>query len=83
MMYNHATRPAQDEKLGGPGKAVRIDDAYFTKRKHNRSGFGGRAQGHKIIVLGMEKLDLQTRQCAGRARLIRLARATGVNIRVQ
>ena len=56
---------------GGPGTAIQIDETCFTRRKHNRAGFGGRiTQGHQIKILGFIEIDLETRQSIGRTFLV-------------
>ena len=55
------------EMLGRPGTVVQIDETYFTRRKINKAGFGGRTtKGQQTIVLGFLELDLETRQSTGR-----------------
>ena len=64
--------------LGGRGKAVCIDETYFTKKKRCRGGWVGHVTlGHKTVVLGMCEIDLASRRCTGNVRLIVLQGCTG------
>lgn len=60
----------QDEgQLGGPGRVVCVDETYWTRKKHQKSGFmGRRTAGNKTIMIGMLELDLETRMATGRVR---------------
>ncbi len=53
-------------RLGGQGKAVCIDETFFTSRKISSGGFMGRLSvGQKTVVLGMVEIDLLTHKETG------------------
>ncbi|CAE8586939.1 unnamed protein product [Polarella glacialis] len=67
VQRNQAAAPM----LGGPGKAVCLDETYFTKKKHAKGWFLGHfTVGHETIVLGMIEIDLLTRKAGGNVRLL-------------
>jgi len=76
MKVDVEKKQAGAAKMGGAGKIVAIDETFFTKRKRNRAGFGGRVrEGHKVVVLGMIELDMATRRATGNIRLIEIPAA--------
>ena len=60
--------------LGGEGKAVLIDETYFTKKKKQSAGFRGKstAGNQKCLLAGIE-LDLTTRTCTGKTFIMEIA----------
>ena len=61
-------------QLGGPGRVVVIDEAFFTRKKTNAGGFVGRStMGNKTMVMGFLELDLATRKVTGACALITIA----------
>ena len=69
------------EQLGGRGKVVIMDETYFTKRRMNRAGFGGRrTRGHQTCILGIVEIDMITRKEKGKMRLFIIAAPTRVLI---
>ena len=61
-----------------------MDETYWRKPKVNRAGFRGRPSfTEKVCVLGILEVDMETRTCTGRVRLIQIAGPTKVCIREQ
>ena len=42
LVVNFMDQVSTNQKLGGPGKVVCLDETHITKRKCNKAGFGGR-----------------------------------------
>ena len=61
------------DQLGGPGKIVAVDETWLTTKKRVRGGFRGReTAGTKTTVLGMAEIDLESRRCTGKCRLLQI-----------
>ena len=51
-------KATRNEKIGGAGRIVCIDETHVTKKKRNRGGFQGRSTlGHETILMAGVELD--------------------------
>ena len=51
-------KATRNEKIGGAGRIVCIDETHVTKKKRNRGGFQGRSTlGHETILMAGAALD--------------------------
>ena len=73
ILWLAVTKNMAQEKLGGPGRFVAIDETFFVKKKAAKGGFRGRATaGNKTIVMGFLEVELESKKVTGNCVLIEI-----------